>query len=170
MLVLRNVQPSDLAQLVRIENEGFSQEEAATKEAFAERIALIPDTFVVAEDEGEILGYINGPIIDRPYITDDLFKEIKENPEKGGYQSVLGLAVSEKARGQGVAKKLMDTWEELAKENAREGITLTCKEELIPFYEKQGFVNRGKSESQHGGVIWYNLVKELASRNDLRFG
>ncbi|MFC3801195.1 GNAT family N-acetyltransferase [Cohnella sp. GCM10012308] len=170
MLVLRNVRPSDLEHLVRIENEGFSQEEAATKEAFAKRIALIPDTFIVAENDGEILGYINGPVIDRPYITDDLFKEIKANPDKGGYQSVLGLAVSEKARGQGVAKKLMDAWEELAQENEREGVTLTCKEELVPFYEKQGFANRGRSESQHGGVIWYNLVKDLASCNDLRFG
>ncbi|MFD2333563.1 GNAT family N-acetyltransferase [Cohnella sp. GCM10020058] len=159
MLLFRNVQPSDLEQLVRIENEGFSQEEAATEAAFAERIAWIPDTFIVVEKDGEILGYINGPIIDRPYITDDLFKEIKANPKKGGYQSVLGLAVSKRARGQGIAKRLMEKWEALAQENEREGITLTCKAELVPFYEKQGFVNHGRSESQHGGVIWYDLVK-----------
>ena len=81
-----------------IENEGFSIEEAATKEAFIERIQLIPDTFIVAEKEDEILGYINSPIIDQPYITDDLFDKIKENPKRGGYQSILGLAVSGRAR------------------------------------------------------------------------
>ncbi len=49
--------------------------------------------------------------------------------------------------------------EELVEQNGREGITLTCKIELVPFYEKFGFVNHGISESQHGGVRWYNMVK-----------
>lgn len=159
MISLRNVQTTDLKQLLFIEKEGFSIEEAATKEAFVERIELIPDTFIVAEKKGEILGYINGPIINQPYITDDLFEEIQENPKRGGYQSVLGLAVSKQARKQGIAKILIEKMEELVEQNGREGITLTCKIELVPFYEKFGFVNHGISESQHGGVRWYNMVK-----------
>jgi hypothetical protein len=47
MVSLRNVQPSDLEQLILIENEGFSIEEAATKEVFIERIQLIPDTLYI---------------------------------------------------------------------------------------------------------------------------
>ncbi|KAB2328770.1 GNAT family N-acetyltransferase [Cytobacillus depressus] len=159
MITLRIVQPTDLEQLLFIENEGFSIEEAATKEALMERIKLIADTFIVAEKEGEILGYINGPIINQPYITDNLFKEIKENPKRGGYQSVLGLAVSKQARNQGIAKILIEKMNELVEENKREGITLTCKQELVSFYEKFGFVSHGMSESKHGGVSWYNMVK-----------
>lgn len=159
MICLRNVQAADLEQLLLIENEGFSKEEAATKEAFKERIQLIPDAFIVAIQKEEILGYINGPIINQPYITDDLFEKIKENPNKGGYQSILGLAVSKQARNQGIAKILIKKMEELVKENERKGITLTCKQDLVSFYEKCGFVNHGLSESQHGGVRWYNMVK-----------
>ena len=159
MILLRNVQAEDLDQLLLIEGEGFSKEEAATKEAMIERIRVIADTFIVAEKDGGIMGYINGPIIHRPYITDDLFETIRENPETGGYQSILGVAVSQKARKQGIARILIEKMEELAVENNRQGITLTCKEELISFYEKLGFVNHGLSESQHGGVRWYNLVK-----------
>ncbi|MEH7523080.1 CpaF family protein [Bacillus sp. JJ1503] len=48
---------------------------------------------------------------------------------------------------------------ELVEENEREGITLTCKQELVSFYEKFGFVDHGMSESNHGGVRWYNMVK-----------
>jgi ribosomal protein S18 acetylase RimI-like enzyme len=165
MITLRNVQTKDLEQLLVIEKEGFSIEEAATKEAFIERIRLIADTFIVAEKNGEIVGYINGPIILQPYITDDLFKNIKENPSSGGYQSILGLAVSKKARNQGVAKILIKKMEELVEVNSRKGITLTCKQELVSFYEKFGFVNHGLSQSQHGGVSWYNMVK-LRSNND----
>ncbi|WP_433942946.1 GNAT family N-acetyltransferase [Paenibacillus sp. SN-8-1] len=159
MISLRNVLAADLEQLLIIENTGFSKDEAATKEAFIQRIKLIPDTFIVAEQGGSIFGYINGPIIAQPYITDDLFKEISENPKRGGYQSILGLAVSREARGQGIAKLLIEKMEELAVKNGREGITLTCKHELISFYERFGFVNHGISESQHGGVSWYNLLK-----------
>ncbi|WP_044639848.1 GNAT family N-acetyltransferase [Risungbinella massiliensis] len=111
------------------------------------------------QKEGEILGYINGPIINQPYITDALFEKIKENPKSGGYQSILGLAVSKQARNQGIAKILIEKMGELVEENRREGITLTCKRELVTFYEKFGFVNHGMSESKHGGVRWYNMVK-----------
>jgi ribosomal protein S18 acetylase RimI-like enzyme len=92
-------------------------------------------------------------------ITDNLFKEIKETPIKGGYQSILGLAVSKQARNQGIAKMLIEKMEELVEENERKGITLTCKQELVSFHEKFGFVNHGLSESIHGGVSWYNMVK-----------
>lgn len=159
MIIMRNVRSTDLEQLLVIENEGFSNEEAATKEAFVERIMLIADTFIVAEKDGKILGYMNGPIIAQPYISDDLFKEIQQNPGSGGYQSILGLAVSKQARGQGIAKLLIAKMEALVVENDREGITLTCKQELIPFYESFGFVNHGLSESQHGGIRWYNMLK-----------
>ncbi|MFE6139417.1 GNAT family N-acetyltransferase [Bacillus sp. NPDC057893] len=159
MISLRNAQATDLEQLLLIENEGFSIEEAATKEAFVERIQLITDTFIVAERQGEILGYINGPIINQPYITDDLFEKIGENSKRGGYQSILGLAVSKQARYQGIAKLLIEEMEDLVKENERKGITLTCKQELVSFYEKFEFVNHGMSESQHGGISWYNMVK-----------
>lgn len=165
MITLRNVQKTDLEELVVIENEGFTKVEAATREAFAERIQLIADTFIVVEKQGEILGYINGPVIHQPYITDDLFEEIKENPKSGGYQSILGVVVSIQARNQGIARILINKIEELVKENEREGITLTCKKELVSFYEKLGFANHGISESQHGGVSWYNMIKPRENIN-----
>jgi len=159
MLTLRTVQLTDLQQLILIENEAFTPEEAATREAFIERIRLIPDTFIVAEQGDTVLGYVNGPIINKSYITDDLFIEIQPNPARGGYQSILGLAVSSQARSQGIAKLLLDKLDELTAANDRQGTTLTCKEELIPFYEKLGFTNEGVSESEHGGIRWYNLLK-----------
>ncbi|MFP9126489.1 GNAT family N-acetyltransferase [Niallia sp. BSM11] len=161
MIQIRNVKETDLERLLTIENEGFTKEEAATKEAFLERIALIKDTFLVAEKEGKIIGYINGPIIPYPYITDDLFESIQQNPSAGGFQSILGLAVAKEARYKGVSLLLMNKLKELVIKNNRLGITLTCKEELIPFYEKLGFKNHGLSESQHAGTAWYNLIYKI---------
>jgi len=151
----------DLPELVLIENLCFTKEEAATKETFEKRIQLIPDSFFVAVVDGVFAGLVNGPVIETPFITDDLFSDIKENPASGGHQSILGLAVSPNYRKQGVASALLAHLEEVARMNKRETITLTCKKKLIRFYENHGYLNCGVSNSKHGGVIWYNMSKSL---------
>ena len=42
-----------------------------------------------------------------------------------------------------------------AKQQGRKGLVLTCKEKLISFYERFGFVSEGVSESVHGGAVWH---------------
>lgn len=159
--MIRNVEWADLPELVMIENQCFSKEEAATKEAFEKRIQRIPDSFFVAVEDHQIVGLVNGPIIDQPFITDNLFSEIKENPANGGHQSILGVAVAPTYQNRGIASALLAHLEKSAKEKHRETITLTCKGDLISFYERQGYNNQGISNSQHGGVIWYNMYKNL---------
>ena len=44
-----------------------------------------------------------------------------------------------------------------AESQHRLGLVLTCKEQLIHYYEKFGFVNEGISESVHGNVTWYQM-------------
>ncbi|OIK16165.1 GNAT family N-acetyltransferase [Bacillus sp. MUM 116] len=161
MLNIRNVKKLDLSDIFIIEQLCFPQEEAATKEAFEMRIQVIPDSFFVAEENGVVIGFVNGPVIETPFITDDLFKEIKPNPETGGHQSILGIAVTPHFQTRGVAAALLAHVEEDAGAKNRETITLTCKEDLIGFYENHGYRNMGVSKSQHAGVIWYNMVKKL---------
>jgi ribosomal protein S18 acetylase RimI-like enzyme len=166
-LKIRNVNIEDLSELVTIENLCFSKEEAATKEAFEKRIQLIPDSFFVAEEDGRIAGLVNGPVIATKYITDELFSDIKENPASRGHQSILGLAVAPNFQRRGVASALLAHLEKEAIVNHRETITLTCKENLIHFYEKLGYQNCGVSSSKHGGVSWYNMIKILTSNNEI---
>lgn len=161
MLNIRNVKMEDLPELVVIENLCFTKEEAATKKAFEKRIQVISDSFFVAEEDNVIVGLVNGPVIETAFITDDLFSDIKENPESGGHQSILGLAVSPNFQKIGVAKALLAHLEKEARAKKRETITLTCKENLIRFYENYGYLNCGVSNSEHGGVIWYNMSKIL---------
>lgn len=159
--MIRQVTFDDLARLVEIENVSFTKEEAATEAAFANRIRMIPDSFFVAVDHGEIIGFVNGPVMATDYITDDLFSETKENPKTGGVQSILGLVVHPTHRKKGIASTLLTYLELEAKKRERKAVTLTCLERLIPYYEKHGYENHGISQSEHGGEVWYNMTKIL---------
>lgn len=169
MFQIRNVKVEDLSDLVMIEQLCFLKEEAAPKETFEKRIQFISDSFFVAEEEDKLIGFINGPVIEGKYITDDLFSEVKGNPALGGHQSILGIAVSPKFQRRGVASSLLARLEKEAKSKKRETITLTCKEKLIPFYERHGYYNEGISPSNHGGAIWYNMCKILWNFNYMPF-
>lgn len=161
MLVIRNAKPEELDRLFEIESKCFPINEAATKEAMEERIEIINDTFLVAELDGEAVGLINGPVVNTRYISDDLFEKTVPNPKSGGIQTILGLAVAPEYQHQGIAAKLLEEFAKVAKAANREVITLTCKDYLIKYYESQGYVNMGKSDSTHGGETWYNMNMEL---------
>jgi ribosomal protein S18 acetylase RimI-like enzyme len=158
---IRQVKMEDLPELVFIEKLCFLPDEAATMEAFEKRILTIPDSFFVAEKDGVIVGLVNGPVIDTPFITDGLFKEISSNPKSGGHQSILGLAVAPSFQKKGIASALLLHMENDAKMKNRESITLTCKDDLLSFYGRFGYINKGISTSEHGGVQWFNMVKLL---------
>ena len=160
-MIIRQVEMEDFDRIMEIEQLSFTPEEAATEVAFVNRIRMIPDSFLVAVEEGGIVGFINGPVMDNAYITDDLFSETKENPENGGVQSILGLAVHPTHRKKGIASILLSNLEKNAALKNRTAVTLTCLDSLIPFYEKHGYQNEGVSESEHGGEVWYNMTKRL---------
>ena len=154
--------PEDLNELIFIENSGLTPEEAATEEAMLERIAVIPDSFIVARNEqSKIIGYVVGPVLKQRYITDDLFEKSVPNPSTGGFQSILSLVVHPDYRVKGIAAQLLDELERICVKSKREAITLTCLDYLVPFYEANGYQNEGESDSVHAGLAWFNMVKEI---------
>lgn len=151
----------DFDRLMEIEKLSFTSEQAATEVAFVNRIRMIPDTFFVAVEDEEVVGFVNGPVMEKEYITDDLFSETKENPKSGGVQSILGIAVYPTHRKKGIASSLLEHLEKSAASKNRTAVTLTCLQDLITFYEKHYYHNEGISQSEHGGDVWYNMTKQL---------
>lgn len=161
-LVIRAPKADDLAAVMRIERAGFTEDEAATPESMAERIATIPDTFFVAELDGAVAGFIVGPAISARYLTDDLFDHLTPNVAADKCVSVLSIAVDPDVRAQGVGTALLNAFADRAREQHRELISLTCLDRLVPYYAKHGYVNEGVADSQHAGEVWYNMVLSLA--------
>ena len=155
---IRKAVLQDLATVKKIEDACFPEAEAATLSSLSERLQLFPESFLIAEADGELVGFVNGAVIDEPIIRDAHYHDAALHNPAGAYQSVFGLDVLPEYRKQGIAGELLTTLIDLARQAGREGLTLCCKEEKIPYYEKFGLVNSGKSASKHGNAVWYDMI------------
>ena len=158
---IRHVKKGDLNAIIAIEKMGFTKAQAGTKEQYNDRIDKLSDTFLVAQKQDEIVGFIVGPVVNEKYVEDWMYEQTPKNLKQGGNQIIFTIAVHEKYRYQGIGSKLLKAIEALARSNQRKTISLTCLEDKIPFYEKNGFKNHGIADSTHGGDIWYNMVKTI---------
>ena len=159
---IRNVKIEDLDQVTEVEALCFPTAEAAVEASFRQRIETFPDSFFVAEDEnGRIIGFINGCVTDERTIRDEMFEDRGLLRPEGLYQSVFGLDVIPEFRRQGVAADLMNRLMQEAKARGKKGMILTCKDRLIHYYEKFGYRNLGLSASVHGGAVWYDMLLEF---------
>lgn len=155
-LIIRNVRPDDLNTVAAIESRCFPEGEAADRTALADRIQTMPQWFLVAEEDGRLVGLINGPATKLAYIQDALFAPGAHNPD-GTTLAILGLAVDAPYQRRGIAARLLREYLRAARIGGMDRVVLTCKERLIPYYQKFGFVNQGISQSVHGGAVWYDM-------------
>ncbi len=155
---IRIAELKDLDRLTQIESLCFPIEEAADCNKIKSRIEAFPNHFFVllSKDE-QIAGFINGLVYASPVLIDEMFDNANLHDENGSYQMILSLAVAPEFQGKGYGTALLHHLLKSSKEQHRKGVTLTCKKELIPFYEKAGFLNQGRSASVHGGFEWYEM-------------
>lgn len=162
-IIIRQVMPEDLDAVARVEAVCFPQAEAASRASFAQRIRAFPESFFVAERQGEIVGFINGCVTDSRVICDEMFEDIRCHRPEGAYQSIFGLDVAPEFRRQGLAARLMRHMMAQAQKRGKKGLILTCKDRLIGYYEQFGYRNLGVSRSVHGGTVWYDMILEFDS-------
>ncbi|MBJ8326098.1 GNAT family N-acetyltransferase [Streptococcus pacificus] len=159
-MFIRKVEMTDLDAIFQIEVDNFGEAIAASKEVIRERVQLIPDSFLIAEMAGKLVGYIEGPVIDKMDLSDDLFQAVSSNPNSGGIQAITSLSIAKDYQKQGIGTLLLASFKDIVVKNQREGILLTCKEEVIPYYEMNDFKFKGISQSQLGGEIWHKMFWE----------
>lgn len=151
----------DLDAVTKVEVSCFPEAEAATKISLEQRIKTFSESFFVAEIDGEMIGFINGCVINGTVIYDELYEDSTLHIPDGNYQTIFGLDVMPKHRNQGIAAQLMNYMIEVSRVAGRKGVILTCKEKLIHYYAKFGYINKGISQSIHGGAEWYDMILAL---------
>ena len=157
IMLIRKAITEDLDLVTHIEATCFPPVEAAPREAFKERLDHYADQFLIAFDGDTPIGFIDGFVTDDEILTDEMFSDASLHNPNGAWQMIFGLNTLPEYRNRGVGGQLIEAFIELAREEQRKGVILTCKEEKIPYYAKFGFVNEGESESDHGGATWYQM-------------
>jgi len=154
---IRTATLADLDRISELESLGFPPAEAASKERLQARLSTFPECFWLYEEDRKILGYVAGGCFNTDILTDEMYADVSFHEPKGRWQMLYSVCTHPDYRHQGIASKIMKQVESDCRMRGREGIILTCKENLIPFYEKLGYQKEFLSSSSHGGATWYQM-------------
>lgn len=161
--VVRHAVPGDADAVAAIERAGFPPAEAASSQTIRARIASFPDCFWLlvdatpGVDDARVVAFIDGFATGRADLTDDMYDDPAAHDPHGAWQMIFGVATAPDRRGRGCASMLMRRVIDDCRARGRRGVVLTCKERLVGFYERFGYVDEGISQSTHGGVTWHRM-------------
>lgn len=164
---IRYATMADLDDITSVESECFPVLEAATKEEFEQRIKYYGNHFWLMFDEGKLIAFVDGFVTDEADLTDDMYENASMHNENGAWQMIFGVNTLPEYRRCGCAKELIKKAILDARKQNRKGLVLTCKESLVPYYSKFGFIDEGITDkSTHGNVLWHQMRLDFKLRNN----
>ena len=164
---IRYATMADLDDIASVESECFPVLEAATKEEFEQRIKYYGNHFWLMFDEGKLIAFVDGFVTDEADLTDYMYENASMHNENGAWQMIFGVNTLPEYRRCGCAKELIKKAILDARKQNRKGLVLTCKESLVPYYSKFGFVDEGITDkSTHGNVLWHQMRLDFKLRNN----
>ena len=156
-LWIRPALPPDAAALAEVEALCFPAAEAAPEQQFRDRLQAYAGHFWLMFDGETLISFVDGMVTDQPDLTDDLYENAALHSETGAWQMIFGVVTRPEYRKHGLAAQLLNRAIADARQQGRKGLVLTCKDKLVHYYAKFGFVNEGVSQSTHGNVAWNQM-------------
>ena len=136
---------SDLAEIEELQASSFPAEKQLTFHILEESIRKSADTFLLARDENQLLGYVlGGPYPDNPQCLE-----------------IRSLAIEADHQRQGLGTLLIAALKEVAVELDYKAIRLKSPDELLSYFEMNGFIDEEEgtalyAASQGFSMIWFN--------------
>lgn len=157
-MIIKYATTEDIAAIAAVEAECFPPAEAATAKEFVDRVKYYGNHFWLMYEAEKLIAFVDGFVTDERDLTDVMYEDATLHNENGAWQMIFGVNTIPAYRKQGYAGELIDRAIEDARLQGRKGLVLTCKERLVPYYAKFGFVDEGVSEkSTHGNVVWHQM-------------
>ncbi|MBI6634942.1 GNAT family N-acetyltransferase [Pseudomonas paralactis] len=157
-LTLRNALPTDAQRCFDIETSAYEGDEAATLEKIATRIAQYPQGFLILEEDGEVVGFINSGCAHNVVMSDEAFKELVGHDAEAPNGVIMSVVVDPAHQGKGYAKHLMTAFVQRMGTLGKQTIHLMCKQQHVPLYTRMGYTYVRPSPSDHGGMAWHEMV------------
>jgi ribosomal protein S18 acetylase RimI-like enzyme len=136
--VIRNMEESDLDQIMVVQRECYSEVEPEGRASFTKKIQLSGNSCWVAERDGEIMAYL----ICHPWrvgSVPELDSELFSVPDPADLFYLHDLAVSSRGRGQGLGRALVETALSFARKMDYERAGLIAVQKSSPFWSQFGF-------------------------------
>ena len=135
---------SDLAEVVALQASSFLTEKQQPSHILEESIRKSADTFLLARDENQLLGYVLG----------------SPHPHNPKCLEIHSLVIDTDHQRQGLGTLLLAALKDVAVELDYKGIRLESPSELLSYFEMNGFIDEETSlyaTSQCFSMIWFNL-------------
>ena len=145
-ITIRQATSSDLDEMLAIEEANFSSEEALSRQSLEKSIRKTADTFLVARDENQLVGYILGAELSGTHTQTSVSLEIKR------------LAIHSDHRRQGLGTLLLASLKQMAVEGGVKCLRLTCPDDLLSYFEMNDFVEEGVPENHYGSGSGWQLI------------
>ena len=134
---------SDLPEIEALQASSFSADKQQPSHILEESIRKYADTFLLARDENQLLGYVlGGP---QPH-----------NPQ---CLEMHSLVIESGHQREGLGTLLLAALKEVAVEQYYKAIRLKSPDELLSYFEMNGFIDEETSlyaTSQGFSMIWFN--------------
>ena len=157
-MIIRTANMDDLDAVASVEALCFPPAEAATKEAFAQRLQYYADHFWLMFEGNRLVSFVDGFVTDQEDLEDEMYERASMHNENGAWQMIFGVNTIPDCRRKGYAGLLIQRAIDDARKQGRKGLVLTCKPKLVSYYGRFGFVDEGVSEkSVHGKAVWHQM-------------
>lgn len=152
-ITIREVQPSDLESIWLIGESNSDSQDEISIEMIKERIRNHAGTFLLASLNEEIIGYIIGDELTK-FTQSDSRKQLEAAiPDTSDFITILDLAVHPDYQGQGFGTLLLAALKEVTRQQNRPGIYLLCEDELLAYFEMNGFVEQGIVDGERSSEV-----------------
>ena len=140
---IREVQQSDIDQICLIQESISNSLEVLNREIIEERIRNHAGTFLLASLDDQGIAYITATILPIPSLRKWMLEIGGEEFINENSIILEDLAVHPDYQGQGFGTLLLAALKEVTRQQDRPGIYLLCEDELLAYFEMNGFVEQG---------------------------
>jgi len=141
-ITIRQATLSDMEEMLAIEEANPTSEEAFSRQSLEESIRKTAGTFLVAGDGNQLLGYVLG---ETQYL----------HPK---WIEIKSLTIHPDHWGQGLGTLLLASLKQVAVEGGVKYLRLTCPDDLLSYFEMNGFVEEEFPEALYARSSGWDLI------------
>lgn len=153
LINIREAQFSDIEQICLIQESSQNSQDILTREILEERIRNFADTFLLASLDDMVIAYILG--IDLANSSLSRWIEEVANVELISDRNIViaCLSVHPDYQRQGFGTLLLAAFKQVVLQQNSPGIYLLCEDELLSYFEMNGFLEQGIVEGERSSEV-----------------